>query len=301
MRIPHPIPYQGSKRNLATAILRYFPEDVSRLVEPFAGSAALTIAAAIHQQADTFLLNDINQPLMALWSQIIEDPEGLADAYEALWMAQLGHEKQYYADIREAFNRCHRPDHFLYLLARCVKAAVRYNAQGEFNQSADNRRRGRQPAAMREDIRAVARLLYGRTLLLNLDYRDVLGTVTPKDLVYMDPPYQGVCNDRDPRYSSPVQFDAFVKELGQLTERGIAYIVSYDGRRGDQTYGKRIPERVGALRLELDAGASAQSTLIGKPAITYESLYISMPLVERLGGMLIAPAAVRQLSLVMTA
>ena len=38
-----------------------------------------------------------------------------------------------------------KPDLLLYLLARCVKAAVRYNASGEFNQSPDNRRRGMPP------------------------------------------------------------------------------------------------------------------------------------------------------------
>jgi len=38
MKIPHPIPYQGSKRNLASQILRFFPDEINRLVEPFAGS-----------------------------------------------------------------------------------------------------------------------------------------------------------------------------------------------------------------------------------------------------------------------
>ena len=46
IKLPHPIPYQGSKRNLAPDILRYFPETFDVLYEPFAGSAAMTIAAA---------------------------------------------------------------------------------------------------------------------------------------------------------------------------------------------------------------------------------------------------------------
>ncbi|MBI4662205.1 MAG: DNA adenine methylase [Verrucomicrobia bacterium] len=41
MKVPHPIPHQGSKRNLAPAILGYFTERVGTLIEPFAGSAAL--------------------------------------------------------------------------------------------------------------------------------------------------------------------------------------------------------------------------------------------------------------------
>jgi DNA adenine methylase len=34
--IPHPIPYQGSKRQLAPAVLRYFPAGVQTLFKPFA-------------------------------------------------------------------------------------------------------------------------------------------------------------------------------------------------------------------------------------------------------------------------
>ena len=47
MAVPHPIPYQGSKRQLAGAILRYFPESTARMVEPFAGSAALSLAGLL--------------------------------------------------------------------------------------------------------------------------------------------------------------------------------------------------------------------------------------------------------------
>jgi site-specific DNA-adenine methylase len=52
MKIPHPIPYQGSKRNLASEILRFFPANIVRLIEPFAGSAAISIASAFCFKAD---------------------------------------------------------------------------------------------------------------------------------------------------------------------------------------------------------------------------------------------------------
>lgn len=128
MRIPHPIPYQGSKRGIAEAILAYFPQHVTRLVEPFAGSAAVTIAAAACYRADRFWLNDLNEPLMRLWDAIIHRPEQLAEAYENLWKEQQGREREYYDTIRAEFNRTHQPEYLLYLLARCVKASVRYNA-----------------------------------------------------------------------------------------------------------------------------------------------------------------------------
>jgi len=63
-RLPHPIPYQGSKRNLAPDILRYFPEQVDVMYEPFAGSAAMTIAAAAAGIVQSFHINDLNKPLI---------------------------------------------------------------------------------------------------------------------------------------------------------------------------------------------------------------------------------------------
>ena len=84
MKTPHPIPYQGSKRFLAPAILAYFPQDTHRLLEPFAGAAAVSLAAALAGRARHFELNDINAPLMELWMRIVESPESIAAAYRKL-------------------------------------------------------------------------------------------------------------------------------------------------------------------------------------------------------------------------
>lgn len=282
MGVPHPIPYQGSKRNLALSIMRYFPDQVDRLVEPFAGSGALSIASSFHKKLGSFWLNDVNTALIELWHAIVEQPERLAQYYDVLWHAQLGRERRYYDLVRSRFNRKQRPYYFLYLLARCVKASVRYNAYGEFNQSPDNRRKGRQPDAMRRDILETAQLLKGRVKLTSEDYRVVLQSVSQHDLVYLDPPYQGVCANRDPRYILGVNYDEFVESLADLNQRGIPYIVSYDGRTGNKQYGKTLPAWLKLMHLELDAGRSSQSTLLGGTDRTVESLYLSPALDARL-------------------
>ena len=150
--VPHPIPYQGSKRNLAPVILSYFPSHFRRLVEPFAGSAAVSLAAAHRRLADRFLINDAHAPLIDLWREIVDRPEELAGKYSRLWRAQLGRERDYYDVVRKKFNETHKPEYFLYLLARCVKAAIRYNGEGDFNNSPDNRRKGAHPDTMRKRI-----------------------------------------------------------------------------------------------------------------------------------------------------
>lgn len=285
MPVPHPIPYQGSKRYLAPRILQYFPADVRRLVEPFAGSAALSLGAAQSGKTRQFWLNDINAPLIDLWRSILYTPDALANRYALLWTAQLGQERAYYDLVRARFNLTQRPYYLLYLLARCVKAAVRYNAAGEFNQSPDNRRKGRQPESMRQDILAASALLRDGTMLTAEDYRAVLPRTTPNDLVYLDLPYQGVCATRDPRYFKGIDEDQFVCALADLNMRGIPYLLSYDGKTGktgSKQYGKALPSSLQLEWVELDAGRSSQATLLGRDDRTVESLYLSPALLEKL-------------------
>jgi len=93
-------------------------------VEPFAGSAAISLASAYKGLADRFFINDAHQPIIDLWREIIERPGELADKYRELWRAQLGREREYYDTVREKFNRTQKPEFFLSLLARCVKPAT---------------------------------------------------------------------------------------------------------------------------------------------------------------------------------
>lgn len=277
-RILQPIPYQGSKRQIATTILQHFPPNVSRLVEPFAGSAALSIASAAFGSADRLWINDAHSPLIHLWQEIIHKPKELADKYEQLWNDQLGRERKYFDEVRQRFNNQHKPVDFLYLLARCVKAAIRYNAKGEFNNTPDNRRKGAKPLEMRRRIIHVSELLRRRTRLTSWDYKKVLKNCTENDLVYMDPPYQGVCGNRDQRYLPKVDHDEFCEELSHLNTRNIRFAVSYDGRTGTKIYGKSLPDCLKLTQLEVRVGRSTQATLLGRTDITYESLYLSSAL-----------------------
>jgi len=279
--IPHPIQYQGSKRILASAILRYVPANTARLIEPFAGSAAMSIAAAAAQKAATYWINDLNKPLAELLDLIVNSPLKTATEYERIWNAQHDNVEHFYK-VREDFNRTQNPYLFLYLLARCVKGSVRYNADGEFNQSPDKRRFGTQPNTMRNNICGVSALLKGKTKFSSSDYRLILAEATPSDVIYMDPPYQGVCGERDSRYFSGIAHDDFVAELDELNSRGISYLVSYDGRRGDKVFGEPLPVGLDLTHMELEAGRSSQSTLLGREETTVESLYFSRALSTRL-------------------
>jgi DNA adenine methylase len=273
--LPQPIPYQGSKRRLAPKIIPHFPEKFKRFVEPFCGSAAMSIATAHHKLCDRFWINDAHQPLVELWRQIIENPNSLSRSYALLWNAQLGNEREFFDDVRDRFNRSHEPADFLYILARCVKAAIRYNSSGKFNNTPDNRRKGAKPGEMNARISAASELLAGKTEISSLDYRDVLSKCSESDLIYMDPPYQGVCGNRDCRYQPTITHEQFCAELRKLNDRNIRYIISYDGRTGDKEYGQPMPGSLNLHHLELPAGRSTQATLLGRDCETFESLYLS--------------------------
>ena len=111
------------------------------------------------------------------------------------------------------------------------------------------------------------------------DYRDILKMARPGDLVYMDPPYQGVSNARDNRYFSGVPFEEFSDALQILNRNGVDYLVSYDGECGGKGYGEELPESLHCKKVLLNAGRSSQATLLGKKQITFEALYISPSLI----------------------
>lgn len=289
---PHAIPYQGSKRQLAHAIVPLLPPGTARLLEPFAGSAAVSIAARHLRIGETAEISDLNAPLMALWQRVLTEPDALAADYERLWHAQLPDPRTYYDQVRTRFNETHEPHCLLYLLARCVKAAVRYNRDGGFNQGPDKRRLGARPAAMRLRLAATARALAG-CRAYPADYADVLASAGAADVVYLDPPYQGVSRARDNRYMAGLPRDAFTARLREAVARGTSFLLSYDGlshdrSTGERAYGDPLPDDLGLLHLHVHAGTSTQATLHGRRAQTVESLYLSPALTTRLGG----PAAV---------
>jgi len=182
--------------------------------------------------------------------------------------------KEFFIKIREEFNNTHKPHYLLYLLARIVKGAVRYNSEGKFNQSADNRRSGMRPNTMRQQIQGVSKLLSKKITTSANDFRDVLSFCNEQDLVYMDPPYQGTSFTRDHRYYNGLSFDEFVEALYMLNKNGISYIISYDG--------KTLPSKLKLKHFHIYAGRSSQATLLRNIEQTVESLYISPALVDRL-------------------
>lgn len=278
-KVPHIVQYQGSKRNLAPQILKYLPRKFNRLIEPFAGMAAITIAVSRQRRADNYLLNDLNEPLVNILREAVMNPQQLVDDYSKVWNEQLtfeGGSVEHFYKVREEFNRGNQcAANMLYLLARCVKGSVRYSSAGMFNQSPDKRRMGTNPQNLAKNVFEISWYLKGKTEFTSTDYREVTKNAEVGDIIYMDPPYQGVCASRDSRYFSGIDFNDFVECVDDLNRRNIDFIISYDGTCGDKQYGIDLPEELGLKKVMLNAGLSSQSLLLGKKETTLEALYLS--------------------------
>lgn len=272
---PHIIPYQGSKRKLAQDILAYFPREIECLYEPFAGSAAISLAAMANRMVSTCVLADKLAPLAVLWNMIVDQPEVVVGTYSRYWSAQLEDPTGYFHAIRDHFNESGDPVALLYLIARCVKNAVRFNSKGEFNQAPDRRRLGMHPDKLAREVVAASRLLKGKSRIECGDFCDVLLGATSRDLIYLDPPWQGTSGKRDPRYAYLLDLDVLVGELDRLNSRGVPFLLSFDGSCGGRSYGEDLPRRLGLRQVFLEAGRSSQATLLGRDESTIESLYLS--------------------------
>jgi len=57
------------------------------------------------------------------------------------------------------------------------------------------------------------------------------------------------------------KYNLLQKYLIHLNHRGVAFAISYDGKRGEKTFGSKLPEDLGLKRIEIEAGRSSQATL----------------------------------------
>lgn len=274
-KIPHPIPYQGSKRKLAKMIFSTFPKKVEVFYEPFAGSAAMTIFCAANNYASEYVIGDSLEPLVALHKIIIEEPQYAILSYNEVWNAHGNDPIEYFYEIRERYNNKRNPIDLLYCIARCVKNAVRFSKNGNFTQSVDKRRLGMKPDKMKIHISETSKLLKGRTSFITGDWLDTSKDASSNDLIYLDPPYLGTSVGRDKRYHQQLEYEELCSGIQMLLDRNLKFALSYDGKTGERVYGPLLPKNLGLRRFELQAGLSSQSTLSGKREETIESLYLS--------------------------
>lgn len=278
--IPSLIKWTGSKRSQALRIAELIPS-YKRYFEPFLGGGALLFLTATHG----CVAGDSYAPLIALWKLIQNEPEMVVRDYEQKWLG-LQNElsnldrkairpksrlPEYYYLIRNRFNQNRDPLDLNFIMRTCVNGIVRFNDKGEFNNSFHLSRNGMEPERFEKAVKAWNKILQGVRLVCN-DYSETVSDASEGDLVYFDPPYAG----NRQRYSDQVQLDSFFHVLKDLNNRGVKWILSFDGWRGSHNLTHPVPPEIYSRHLYLMSGNSAVKKVLSGPIeAVSESVYLN--------------------------
>lgn len=261
------IKWSGSKRTQSEAIKKYLPESFDTYFEPFIGGGSMLYAI----NPDKSVCGDICVPLIDLWNEIKNNPDKLADEYEIRWkrLQEEGY-TAYYA-IRDEFNKNKSPYDLMFLSRTCVNGLIRFNDKGEFNNSLHHSRPGINPKSLRKTILDWSKNIQNTTFFAD-EYSITTATAKQGDLVYLDPPYFHTKG----RYFGTIDFDKFLEYLANLNERSIKYMLSFDGKRGDEDFTVDIPKELYKRHVFIPSGNSTFKKVIDKETeMVLESLYLN--------------------------
>jgi len=148
--------------------------------EPFLGGGAVFFGTASIGQV---FLSDLNCELIETYTQVRDDPEGVADA-----LATHQNTKEHYYEVRESEPRSasERAARFIYLNHTSYNGIYRVNLKGQYNVPYGNRTWGGLPS--REILVAVSETLQGVNLD-QCDFEKVASRAQAGDFVFLDPPY----------------------------------------------------------------------------------------------------------------
>lgn len=261
------IKWSGSKRTQSEIIKTYLPNMFDTYYEPFIGGGSMLYAI----NPSKSFCGDICVPLIDLWNEIKNNPEKLADEYEIRWKRLKDEGYTAYYEIREHFNKDKSPYDLMFLSRTCVNGLIRFNDKGEFNNSLHHSRPGINPCSLKEIIFDWSSHIQNTTFLAN-DYKLTTESAKPGDIVYLDPPYFHTKG----RYFGAIDFNKFLDYLYDLNKRGVKYMLSFDGKRGDKDYTVEIPKELYKRHVFIPSGNSTFKKVIDKETEkVFESLYLN--------------------------
>lgn len=180
--------WAGGKRLVVPHLEPYLCRDsTTRLVEPFVGSAAVSLA--LHHKIERFVVNDANLDLVNVYEHLRSTPEAFIAQVATYFVPKNNTEVRYYA-LRDRFNGApsqssERAALFIYLNRHGYNGLCRYNQSGGFNVPFGQFVAPRSPE---KELRLAAPVL-SRCELFHGDFKPILDACGPGDAVYCDPPY----------------------------------------------------------------------------------------------------------------
>jgi len=260
------IKWSGSKRSQASEIIRHIPK-FNRYYEPFVGGA--NIAYALRPESG--ICGDICKPLIELWKLIQTEPESLYSYYLTQWNRLQNEGYQVFYEIRSNFNSTFSPYDLFFLTRTCVNGLIRFNRDGQFNNSFHHSRKGIKPHTLRIILYDWSKALQGIEFRFG-DYRETTQDITSKDFVYLDPPY---FNTRG-RYYGTIDYQEFLSYLEELNSKDVRYALSFDGYRENKDYSVDLPKHLYKRHILLGSGNSTFKKVMDRQSQqVFESLYLN--------------------------
>jgi len=265
-KVPSLLKWTGSKRSQATAIVGLVPPH-ERYFEPFLGGGALLYLLA----KPGARAGDIYGPLIGFWKLVRDRPRLLIKKYRADWNKLQQDLPGYYYEVRARFNKTKDPNDLSFLMRTCVNGIVRFNSNGEFNNSFHLSRKGMTPDRFEKILNEWNLRLKGVDFFEG-DFEETVSTAKRGDFVYMDPPYLG----NKQRYIGDLDFEKFLHVLENLNRKDVHWAVSFDGSRGSVEYNYSLPRSLFKRKVLLGSGQSAVNRVLNGPVqdVT-ESLYLN--------------------------
>lgn len=264
--IPSLIKWTGSKRSQAALIRELMPE-YERYFEPFLGGGAVLYLAG----RPGSMAGDVYRPLMDLWALVQTNPAEVIADYRRQWTQLQQSLPDYFYEVRERFNRESNPLDLSFLMRTCVNGIVRFNYEGQFNNSFHLSRKGMEPNRFEQVVEAWSQRVKGVQLVCQ-DYESTLAEACARDFVYLDPPYAG----NKQRYVADLELTRFFNVLESLSQRGVKWAWSFDGRRGAEDLRHPVPRELYKRHVLLASGNSAVSKVLNGPIeCVQESLYLN--------------------------
>lgn len=215
---------------------------------------------------------DIIPELIELWIAIKNNPKDISEEYRKRWLRLQSGGADVYYEIRDSFNKNKDINDFLFITRTCVNGMIRYNAQGEFNNSFHLSRPCINPDTL-ERIIFDWSLVIQKFNFLNKDYHETLESVKQGDFVFLDPPYGGT-KDRYTR--TEFDLEAFYAELDGLNSVGVKWMLTFDGSAGEREYNFAPPTGTYKHKFSVNTGNSSFSKLIDKKEdVISESVYLN--------------------------
>lgn len=278
------VKWSGSKRSQAESIVARMPREIDTYYEPFCGGCSVlnrllqTPTVKVRQ----YVASDVNADLIALWNEIKATPDEISRKYAVLWhqfnscpqqtsSALYDHRKAFFYDVRERYNKTHDPADFLFVMRTTTNGMPRYNALGEFNNSCHFSRPGMHPSKLSKICSNWSVLLKAKDVqFVHRSFEDVVSD--DNSLTYLDPPYMSV--ERHQMYFGGIDKEKFFSWLGSLKGK---WILSFDGKRGEEDYTYSVPSDLYVSHEYLVSGNSPFERYLGqgKTETVYESLYVN--------------------------